>query len=117
MLTTAASTEDRKRTKALAAWAAVLRNEYDVVPKFVHTDKDMVEIGASRQVWPDAKHQLCWWHQREALRRWLKGNLPTTPYNIQRASHEYAFIDTTFKPYGRADPNDCEGRVPGEICE
>ena len=77
----------------------------------------MAEIGASRQVWPDAKHQLCWWHQREALRRRLKGNLPTTPYNVQRASHEYAFIDTTFKPYGRADPNDCEGRVPGEICE
>ena len=77
----------------------------------------MAEIGASRRVWPNAKHQLCWWHQREAVRRWLKGNLPTSPYNAQRAAHEHAFIDTTFKPYGRVDPKDSEGGVPGEICE
>ena len=77
----------------------------------------MAEIGASRRVWPKAKHQLCWWHQREAVRRRLKGNLPTSAYNGQRAAHEHAFIDTTFKPYGRVDPNDCEGGVPGEICE
>jgi hypothetical protein len=117
LLTTATSIEDRKHTKALAAWAAVLRREYSIVPRFVHTDKDMAEIGASRQVWPEAKHQLCWWHQREALRRRLKGNLPTSSYNAQRASHEYAFINVSFKPHGCADPNDSEGCVPGEICE
>ena len=117
LLTTATSVEDKKRTKALEAWAAALRDEYGIVPRFVHTDKDMAEIGASRRVWPEAKHQLCWWHQREALRRRLKGNLPTSAYNPQRAAHEHAFIDTTFKPYGRVDPKDCEGGVPGEICE
>lgn len=77
----------------------------------------MAEIGASRRIWPEAKHQLCWWHQREALRRRLKGPLPTSIYNSQRAKHEHAFISLTFKPYGRADPNDCEGSVPGEIVE
>lgn len=117
LLTTASSLEDRKRTRALEAWVAVLRDEYGVIPRFVHTDKDMAEIGASRRVWPEAKHQLCWWHQREALRRRLKGNLPTSIYNAQRARREHPFIDLTFTPFGRADPNDCEGRVPGEICE
>ncbi len=77
----------------------------------------MAEIGASRRIWPKAKHQLCWWHQREALRRRLKGNLPTSVYNAQRARREHPFIDVAFKPYGHVDPNDCEGSVPGEICE
>ena len=117
LLTTASSVEEGKRTKALAAWAAALCHEYGVVPRFVHTDKDMAEIGASRVVWPEAKHQLCWWHQREAVKRRLKGNLPTSPYNTQRAIDEYAFIKRTFKPYGRTDPNDCEGSVPGETRE
>ena len=117
LLTTASSVEEGKRTKALAAWASALCREYGVVPRFVHTDKDMAEIGASRLVWPEAKHQLCWWHQREAIKRRLKGNLPTSPYNNQRAIDEYAFIKHTFKPYGRTDPNDCEGSVPGETHE
>ena len=77
----------------------------------------MAEIGASRQVWPHAKHQLCWWHQREAVRRRLKGNLPTTPYNAQRAADEHSFIKLAFKLYSCMDPNDSEGSVPEEICE
>jgi hypothetical protein len=117
LLTTATSVEDGKRTRALEAWATILRNEYGVCPRFVHTDKDMAEIGASRQVWPDAKHQLCWWHQREAIRKRIKGNLPTSAYNPQRANREHAFLDINFKPTSRVDLNDTEGNVPGEICE
>ena len=71
----------------------------------------MAEIGASRRVWPEAKHQ------REALRRRLRGNLPTTSYNAERAAKEHKFIDIAFKPHGRTDPDDSEGGVPGEICE
>ena len=100
--------------KALEAWALLLRDQYDVCPKFVHTDKDMAEIGMSRRVWKESKHQLCWWHQREALKRRFKGNLPTSPYNVKRARQEYHFIDVTFKPYGRADPEDIEGTILGE---
>ena len=48
LLTTASSVEDGKHTKALEAWAATLHNKYGIVPRFVHTDKDMAEIGASR---------------------------------------------------------------------
>ena len=117
LLTTATSVEQGKRTRALQAWATVLHEKYGILPRFVHTDKDLAEISASRRVWPEAKHQLCWWHQREAIRRWLKGNLPTTPYNPQRANREHAFINIDFKPTGHTDPNDTEGGVPGEICE
>ena len=74
----------------------------------------MAEIGASWRVWPYAKHQLCWWHQREAIRRRLKGNLPTSIYNPQRAKNEHEFINLNFQPYGHADPNDVEGNVPEE---
>ena len=77
-------------------------------------DKDMAEIGMSRQVWKESKHQLCWWHQREALKRRFKKNLPTSPYNIKRARQEYHFIDVTFKPYGRVEPKDIKGTVLGE---
>jgi hypothetical protein len=103
--------------KVLEAWAVILRDEYGVIPRFVHTDKDMAEIGMSRRVWMAAKHQLCWWHQREAVRKRLKGDLPTSVYNLQRATSEHPFIDPNFKPHGRADPKDSEGSVPGEIHE
>ncbi|KAH9051623.1 hypothetical protein EDB83DRAFT_2507093 [Lactarius deliciosus] len=83
LLTTASLLKDRKCTKALQAWAAILHDLYSVVPRF-------------------AKHQLCWWHQCEALWRRLKGNLPTSVYNAQRARRKYPFID---------------GSVSGEICE
>ena len=38
----------QKRLKALESWIVILRDQYGVVPRFVHTDKDMAEIGASR---------------------------------------------------------------------
>ena len=117
LLTTATSVENGKHTRALEAWATILRDEYGLCPRFVHTDKDMAEIGASRRVWPDTKHQLCWWHQREAIRKRIKGNLPTSAYNSQCANREYAFININFQPTGRVDLNDNEGGVPGEKCE
>ncbi|KAH9048601.1 hypothetical protein EDB83DRAFT_2401649 [Lactarius deliciosus] len=64
----------------------------------------MAEIGASRRIWPEAKHQL-------------------SVYNAQRAIHEHTFISPTFKPYGRADPNDSEDpnslkiRIPAINCD
>jgi hypothetical protein len=95
----------------------ILCDKYGVNPRFVHTDKDMAEIGASRQTWTESKHQLCWWHLHEAVRRRLKGNLLTTVYHPQRAVHEHPFISTSFKPHGHADPDDTEGPAPGEVYE
>jgi hypothetical protein len=51
LLSTTASLEIKKKcTKALMAWTAQLRDHYDLRPSFVHTDKDMAEIGCVREV-------------------------------------------------------------------
>jgi hypothetical protein len=111
LLSTADSIDIGKRKAALEAWAQVLRDKYGVIPVFVHVDKDMAEIGMIRSVW-NAKIQLCLWHLKRAVRARLeKRKLSTTPYNVHRAHANYACIDVNFKPAGRADPSEYEGRV------
>lgn len=110
LLSTATSIEIGKRTTALRKWATCLRDKYSVVPRFVHVDKDMVEISMSKSVWPMAKIQLCYWHLRKAVRERLsKSKLATTPYKVARAHKEFSFIDVAFKPSGTHDPNEHEG--------
>ncbi len=40
----------QKRTKALEAWAHILKTKYNLEPMFVHVDKDMAETAMSRRV-------------------------------------------------------------------
>lgn len=106
-----------KRTQALIAWATKVRDTYNVHPTFVHTDKDMAEIAMVREVW-NAKHQLCSWHLRRAVRERLsKSKLTTTPYRPMRAHEEFSFIDPTFTPPGQADPHEYEGGMPDTYTE
>lgn len=99
-----------KRTRALTNWAIHLRDNYDLNPQFIHTNKDMAEVGMSRTTWPDAKHQLCFWHQDRAVsERLAKAVLATTPYKPHLAHQIHPFIDPLWKPKGRADPKDVEG--------
>jgi hypothetical protein len=115
LLSTASSIVIGKRTVALEAWTKVLREKYAIIPEFVHTDKDMAEIGMTRNVWPEAKIQLCWWHLRKAVRTRLeKAKLSTSPYNVERARAEFLFISRDFRPRGQSDPSDSEGGIPGE---
>ena len=99
---------------AIAAWSRCLRNKYGVKPVFTHTDKDMGEIGASKDVW-EAKIDLCWWHLRRAVRTCLaKAKLSTSPYNLDQAMAEYDFIKPDFIPAGTGvDIDDYEGGTPG----
>jgi MULE transposase domain len=101
-----------KRIKALTAFLQCVRDKYAIHPRFVHTDKDMAEIKASKTVWVDAKHQLCWWHLRRAIRQRLAlAKLETSDYNAQRANQVFDFIDATWYPARQADPADNEGDV------
>lgn len=114
LLSTTGSTEKGKRTKALENWTIQVRNRYDVNPSWVHVDKDMAEIGMVLRVWPGAKVSICWWHERKAVRERLnKAKLSTTPYDADRAHAQFSFIDKTFVPPGRADPNEREGGREG----
>lgn len=110
LLSTASSTEFNKRTRALQSWLEQLQDQHGIIPRFVHVDKDMAEIGAIRAVWPTAKIQVCWWHLRKAVReRLARGRLSTTPYNPSSAHAEFPFISLSFTPAGRPDYHDYEG--------
>ncbi|KAG6806913.1 hypothetical protein H0H92_009581, partial [Tricholoma furcatifolium] len=41
---------------------------WDIRPIVTLTDKDIAEINAFRTVYPDAKHQLCFWHCLRAIK-------------------------------------------------
>jgi len=48
------------------------------------------------------------------LNKRLKGKLSTTPYNTERAHAEFSFINKSFCPTGRADPNEHEDSTQDE---
>jgi hypothetical protein len=109
-LSTATSIEPLKRTRALKSFLDIIKNNYHTYPEFIHTDKDLAEVHASRDIWPSAKSQLCHWHVNRAVSdRIKKRKLATTPYNATRANNLFPFIDTSFVPRVRADPLDHEG--------
>jgi len=109
LLSTASSITPGKRKISLTSFLCGLRNKYGVHPKFVHTDKDIAEIKASQAAWTSAKHQLCWWHLRKAIRaRMSNAKLSTSKYHPDVAHTEFNFIDIAFAPQGRADPQDTE---------
>jgi len=58
----------------LIAWMKAVRT-LGIVPQFMLSDKDQSEIDTLRQVWPEAKHQLCLWHILRALKRRLSLNI------------------------------------------
>jgi hypothetical protein len=113
LLSTATAIDTGKRKKAIAAWSRCLRDKYGVSPVFIHSDKDMGEIGAVQDTW-EAKINLCWWHLRRAVRtRLAKSKLATSPYNVNRAIAEFIFIKRDFIPPGTGvDIDDYEGGIP-----
>ena len=75
------------------------QDEWGVNPLVTLSDKDFSEINAYSQVFPQAKHQLCFWHclwavkKRLAITHWQPGF-----YNIKQATTEYPFINNLFLP-------------------
>jgi hypothetical protein len=117
LLSTATAIDIGKRKKSIIAWSRCLRDIYGINPEFVHTDKDMAEIGAVKDVWEaTGKFNLCWWHLRHAVRtRLVKTKLATSPYNLSHTMAEYSFIKPDFIPAEmRVDINDYEGGIPDD---
>jgi hypothetical protein len=46
----------------------------NINPAFTMSDKDQSKINAMTAVWPDAKHQLCYWHALRANKQRLAKN-------------------------------------------
>lgn len=81
-----------------------------VEPEFTLSDKDWSEINAMRATWPEAKHQLCFWHALRALKQRLAKKKDTpAPYDSEAAHREFNIIDPAFVPLGqRCDNGDLE---------
>lgn len=67
------------------------------------TDKDLSEINAFLKVFPDAKHQLCFWHCLKAIKTRL-AILRRRPkyYDVKEALKEFDWIDADFVPVAQA---------------
>lgn len=66
--------------------------------KFTLTDKERAEIEAFRKVWPEAKHQCCYWHAIRYLEARLAENKPPAAYDPREAWRKFDFIDPTWAP-------------------
>lgn len=76
-----------------------LREKWGIKARITLTDKDFSEINAMRSVFPEAKHQLCFWHvlravkKRFAILRRMPGY-----YDVKAAHEEFHWISSTFIP-------------------
>ncbi len=69
------------------------------MPEFTLSDKNWSEIEAMRETWPDAQHQLCFWHALRALKQRLAKKSETPgPYDPAEAQREFSFITSIFVP-------------------
>jgi hypothetical protein len=79
-----------------------LKKTWDIRACFTLTDKDWSEIKAFLAKFPDAKHQLCFWHCLRAIKTRLS-ILRRAPafYNVKEAMEEFSWIDELFVPVGQ----------------
>ncbi|KAF5337457.1 hypothetical protein D9758_018013 [Tetrapyrgos nigripes] len=77
--------------------------KHDLKPIFTLTDKDLSEINAFLKAFPQAKHQLCFWHALRAVKSCLSV-LRRSPkyYDVKEARNEFGDeIDKNFVPVGQ----------------
>lgn len=83
-----------------------MKNSWNIHAIVNLTDKDTSKINAFQEVYPEAKHQLCFWHCLHAIRTRL-AILRRRPkhYDVKEAMKEFDFIDETFVPLAQVkDP-------------
>ena len=75
--------------------------------KITLTNKDLSEINAFLTVYPEAKHQLCFWHCLQAIKSCL-AVLRCHPkfYNVLEAKKEFDWIDLKFVPTAQSTETD-----------
>lgn len=90
--------EGSKR-KVIEAFLEHFRDRWKLVVKVTLSDKDWSEIGACQRIFPEAKHQLCFWHCLRAVKKRLAIlRRQPGPYNVAEAVAEFPFIDPAFLP-------------------
>ena len=99
-ITTEENAAPLTRQRVLIEWMNAVRL-HGIDPRFTLSDKDQSEINALKEVWPDAKHQLCLWHVLRALKRRLSQNESPGSYNALEAHQAFLNIELEFVPLGQ----------------
>ncbi|KAG6848130.1 hypothetical protein H0H93_003112 [Arthromyces matolae] len=99
--------ESGGKERFITDFLASFRDTWGIEPQFTLTDKDFSEINGFQNVYPNAKHQLCFWHCLRAVKQRL-ATLRRRPkhYHVLDAKAEYSWIDEKFVPVSQSeDPN------------
>ena len=87
------------KESVLATWFQHFRDKWNINARVTHSDKDCSKINALTGIFPDAKHQLCYWHVLRAVRKCLSVLCrQPAPYNVTQATGEFRFVSPTFLP-------------------
>lgn len=90
------------KERLLFQFLEAIKLQWNLKPSFTLSDKDISEIRALVSVFPEAKHQLCYWHALRAIKTRLS-ILRRTPgfYDVKEACAEFPEIDPSFVPIGQ----------------
>lgn len=90
------------KQRCIEQFISHIRTKWKIRAIATLTDKDWAEINAFLANYPEAKHQLCFWHCLRALKKRLS-ILQRTPafYNVVQAMAEFPFIQEDFVPIGQ----------------
>jgi hypothetical protein len=95
------------KEKYLRQLLAHFKNVWKIRALITLTDKDWAEINAFLAEYPEAKHQLCFWHALRAVKTRL-AILRRAPahYAVAVAHAEFDWIDTKFVPLSQLEEID-----------
>lgn len=103
LLQTSADGATGGKQRFLEEFLRHFREKWNISAKTTLTDKDWSEINAFLTIFPEAKHQLCYWHCRDAIKKRM-AILRRRPvhYNVQEARADFPFIDENFVPIAQS---------------
>ncbi|KAF5345200.1 hypothetical protein D9758_009722 [Tetrapyrgos nigripes] len=99
------SGDEGVKEQYIHAFLKHFKNQHELNPPFTLTDKDQSEINAFLKAFPDAKHQLCFWHCLWAIKQQLSIlRRPPRFYNVTEARNEFSdAINKDFVPVGQVN--------------
>jgi hypothetical protein len=91
--------ESGGKEKVLREFLHYLKKSWNLRIIITLSDKDWSEINAFQAEFPEAKHQLCFWHALRSVKKRLS-ILRRAPahYDVEAAHKEFNWIDRDFVP-------------------
>ena len=113
LIQSSGDTEEGGKERYLRDLLSYVKDTWNLHALITLTDKDLSEINAFLGVYPEAKHQLCFWHCLRAVKTQLS-ILRRRPkhYDVLEAKKEFDWIDETFVPSAQAKQQQVRASVP-----